>query len=344
MNIKKKHHFVSQFYLRNWLSGSNKLCVWDGDKKYFFVGTENIAYRKSFYKIVKLKPKQITFFHELAKECKFTNLSDYESVVKPLLDTHKMISDVKQSISELGIERTDDNKEIFKDLDRLEQEFENNIIEDKFSYSEEMFSQVFKKIITSNISDIPSLNFNDYDVIAHFIAFQLGKTPQKFERITLDDGSDIRNNMMMEYDFSDDEYHTYTLYSLICFTEKIYLSILNRLEKINIYYNNSDTNFITSDDPCFNQKNDQKKFYVQIPISPKIMIELVENTEKNKEEMMEYYKYNKDNKDYIIVNDYLINFSEIGRNEVSSLNKKILGNKHQFIYASCEADITELMA
>jgi Uma2 family endonuclease len=121
---------------------------------------------------------------------------------------------------------------------------------------------------------------------------------------------------MEKYEFSDDQYHVFTLYSLLCFSEQLYNTTMSRLDKINIYFNRSDIRFITSDDPCFNQKFEQEKFHVQIPISPKVMIELVQNSDEEKQQMIEYYKFHQENREYLMVNDYLINFYEIDEKEV----------------------------
>lgn len=342
MDIKKRHHFVSQFYLKNWLSDSKKLCIWDGKEKTFLSSTENIAFRKSFYKIVSLTTEQMSFFHRFAEKCNFKNLSNYQSVILPIFETYQTIENGKNLLKKLKIERDDSTEEFFKKIDDIEKELDNNTIEDKFSISESRFSELFERIIANDSEGKLQLNFNDYDVLAHFIAFQLAKTPQKFERITDDDGSQTRKKMMEEYGFSDDQYHVFTLYSLLCFSEQLYNATMNRLDKINIYFNHSDIRFITSDDPCFNQKFEQGEFHVQIPISPKVMIELVENNDENKKQMIEYYKFNQENREHLMVNNYLINFYEIDEKEVNILNKKILENKHQFIYVACEEDIENL--
>lgn len=339
MDIKKKHHFVSQFYLKNWLSENRKLYVWDGKDKIFSSATDGIGYRKNFYKIERLKPKQIEFLKLFITHCKFENLSTYKLVIKSILETQVMFNNSEKIIEILGIKK-EDYIEIFEEIENLKQSFSSNTIEDKFSDDEASFSNVLSKIISSDRNI--NITLRDYDTIVHFIAFQLGKTPQKFERITNDDGSERRAKLIEKYQFTDKEYHTYTLYSILCLIEQIYLSSLGNLDKINIYYNNSNINFITSDDPCFNQKIEEKKLHIQIPISPKIMIELIENNDKNKNEFLNYYNYNKDYAESIIVNDHLINFFDISKNEVEILNKKILDNKHQFIYATCKEDIENL--
>jgi|GEM_PF-6248207 len=340
MDIKKKHHFVSQFYLKNWVSDGQKLYVWDGKDNIFTTATDGIGYRKHFYKIERLKQKQIDFLDQFIHHCKFQDLSTYKLVIQSILETEKMFEASEKLIEILDIKK-DDHKEEFEKIDNLKKIFSSNIIEDKFSYDETLFGQILHKIINSDKE--VNLSLKDYEILVHFIAFQLGKTPQKFERITGDDGSTERAKIIDKYDFTDKEYHTYTLYTVLCLIEKIYLSSLNRLDKINIYYNNDpNINFITSDDPCFNQKMEEKKFHIQIPISPKIMIELVENNDNNKIKLLEYYNYNKDYSEAICVNNQLINFFDIGNDEVLALNKKILENKHQFVYMYCKDDRNDL--
>jgi hypothetical protein len=336
MEIKKKHHFVSQFYLKNWVSDDQKLYVWDGNNNIFTTATDGIGYRKHFYRIERLKQKQIDFLHQFIHHCKFENLSTYQLVIQSILETENFFHTSEKLIEILDIKK-DDHKEAFGEIDNLKKTFSSNIIEDKFSYDEAVFSQILYKIINSDKG--LNLSLKDYDILVHFIAFQLGKTPQNFERITSDDGSDERAKIIDNYDFTDKEYHTYTLYTILCLIEQIYLSSLSRLDKINIYYNNDPSiNLITSDDPCFNQKMKEKKLHIQVPISPKIMIELIENNDENKSELLKYYNYNKDYSESICVNGQLINFFEITNDEILALNKKILENKHQFVYMYCEND------
>lgn len=42
-NIKKKQHFVSQFYLRDWLSEKNKILAWHGVDNSHPQRTESIS-------------------------------------------------------------------------------------------------------------------------------------------------------------------------------------------------------------------------------------------------------------------------------------------------------------
>lgn len=341
MNIKKKHHFVSQFYLRNWLiDGNEKLCVWDGHDKYFFVGTENIAHSRSFYRIVNLSEKQIELFDQLAEKLYFTDLSEYKNIIKPTITLQKSINFCKKLKAIVGNHK--DIEQAYEKINLMEKVVENNTLEDKFSIAEEMFSILLKKIIDGNIENIPKMTLKDYDLIAYFIAFQLSKTPKKIEKITSDDGTDIYSQMIADYDFDEDQYHTFTLFTILCATEKLYLSILNKLYKVNVYYNNSEINFITSDDPCFNQKFDQQQFYVQLPISPKVMIEITENKNDNKEDMIKYYEFHKENMDLITIDNSLINFIGITAEQVLTLNYEIEKNKKQFIYASNKEDFLKL--
>ena len=336
MNIKKKHHFVSQFYLKNWLLKPNaKICAWDGEENFFETGTENIAHSKSFYKIVPLKEQQINLFDEFATSLHFTDLSEYKDVIKPIIKLQKTIILSKGLISLIGEENIEG---VDKKVDLSEKQTQQNTLEDKFSFAEGMFSILFKKIINGNIGNLPVITFKDYDLIAYFIAFQLAKTPKKIRKITFNDGHPIYDQMLNEFDFTEDELHTFTLFLLQCFTEKMYLSILNKLYKLNIYYNNSDINFITSDDPCFNQKNDEQKFHVQIPISPKVMIEITENLDEMKDKMIPYYEYHKENLEFIELNDSLVKFMEIDSDEVLRLNRKMEKNKEQFVYGLCKED------
>mgnify|MGYP003608848390 CR=1 FL=1 len=104
--------------------------------------------------------------------------------------------------------------------------------------------------------------------------------------------------------------------------------MISRLYSIKIYNNISDTNFITSDDPCFNQKFNKNEFHVQLPISPKVMIELVANPYEET--------------DNVILTEPLVTFHELEETEVIELNKKIFENKDRFVYAQTAIDIESI--
>ncbi len=330
MNIKRKHHFVSQFYLKNWYSINEKIIVSDGNKE-FPASTLSIAFEKDFYKLIELTPSQIQFFHKLIDSLELKNTSTYKFFANIILETQEFMRERYEFLDTLRLD-------IPENLNDIKKEFSFNTLEDKFSYQEATFSKLLN-IINQNLE--PRLSLSDYDTLVHFFMFQYFKTPKKInDAISHIEGSNIRE----KFEFSDKQYKFFIMLLSQCFLERIYLSCLSNLYKINIYRNTSRINFITSDDPCFNQKFDNNEFHIQLPISPSIMIELVENNfDKNhKENMKDYFNFNKEHTHNIFLDNTFIDFYNIDEKRVVELNRKIFKNKDRFIYAKFQNDIKTL--
>jgi|26BtaG_2_1085354.scaffolds.fasta_scaffold10976_2 hypothetical protein len=330
MNLKRKHHFVSQFYLRKWYNNKGKIIVWDGDKN-FPSKSESIAFEKNLYKLIELTPKQEKFFHDLISSLELENTSTYQLFAKVIFETREFMRKRFETLDTLGIK-------VSEELNNIEKEFHHNVIEDKFSYQEERFSTLLGKI---NVEPNLELSLMDYDTLIHFIMFQYFRTPKKINEAIFNMKD---SNIMEKFDFSKEQYQFFMMLLAQCFLERIHLSCLSQLYKINIYKNTSKINFITSDDPCFNQSFDKNEFYIQLPISPNIMIELAENdcNKKYKESMKEYFNFNKEYSENIILDKKLIGFDFISENKVIELNQKIFDKRDRFIYAQTQSDIASL--
>lgn len=323
MNIKKKHHFISQFYLKYW-STREKIIVWDG-KKSFKAKSNTIAFKNHLYRISPLNISQVKLLEHYLESFKFNHLSTYKLIIKSIIEVQKAYEKFDILIEKSGASVPPRNS-----IDNLieQAEFNSNIIEDKFSMDEDRFSRIIRKINTTNK---PKISLNEYDSLIYFISTQLCRTSKKINNL-LELNKDINPHRS---DFTEEELYTFNLYISLCFTEALYLSLTSKLYKINICYNDSNINFITSDDPCFNQMYNEGKFYINLPISPKISIEICENnlTDSNKNELIKYYVYHKLNADSIFVNEVLVNFRNITENEVTNLNDKIFLERQRFIYA-----------
>ena len=326
MNLKRKHHFVSQFYLKSWYNNNGKIIVWDGNKIFPSL-TKSIAYEKDLYKLAPLTSSQISFFEEHLKQLSLDNTSIYKYVIKNIFVIHKGFN---------FLEKMETN--CSEETDSLKKEFSFNVLEDKFAIEEAEFSKVIKKLILKPKSKI---SLNNYDALIHFFVFQLFKTPRRINRfIEVNQHSPIFEGL----EFTQQELRSYTLLFIQCLIERAYFSLISKLYSIKIYNNISDTNFITSDDPCFNQKFDENEFYVQLPISPKVMIELAANPyeEEYIKSMTAYFNFHKKEAHNIILTEPLVTFHELEQTEVIELNKKIFENKDRFVYAQTTSDIESI--
>lgn len=334
MNLKRKHHFVSQFYLKNWYNSDGKINVWDGEKSYKAV-TKSIAFETDFYQIVPLKSKQVELFNSYMKNAGLERLSSYQLIFKECIKTQSLINIHSRFSEMLDIP-------IPKILSSSNREFSHNTLEDKFSLEEDSFSKVINKIISE---DRPELTLSDYDILTHFFVFQLTKTPKKIKNVM-----EMTREMPVykECNFNEEENKTFNLFLSQCLAEAYYLNCLSNLHEIRIYRNTSNINFITSDDPCFNQKLSDKKAetLIQLPISPQIMIELVDNSYSEHHTKEIFSNLNncktKEDKDNVVLNDLLFKFYDFDEDDVTILNKKLFQNKDRFIYAHSENDIISL--
>jgi hypothetical protein len=326
MNLKRKHHFVSQFYLKSWYNNVEKIIVWDGDKTFPSL-TKSIAYEKDLYKLTPLTSYQISFFEEHLRQMSLDNTSTYNYVIRNILVIHNgfnFLDTIENNCSEEIVD--------------LKKKFSFNFLEDKFAVEEAEFSKVIKRIILKPKSKI---SLHDYYALIHFFVFQLFKTPRKINRfLDVNQQSPIFKGL----DFTQPELRSYTLLFIQCLSERAHTSLISRLYSIKIYNNISDINFITSDDPCFNQKFDENEFYVQLPISPKVMIELVANPyeEEYIKSMTAYFNFHKKEADNVILTKPLVTFHELEQTEVIELNKKIFENKDRFVYAQTTSDIESI--
>ncbi|MGE6796344.1 DUF4238 domain-containing protein [Psychrobacter okhotskensis] len=330
MELKRRHHFVSRFYLENWYE-ENSLIVLKNNKQYKR-SSKSVAFKQDFYKIVPLKTQQIELFKSFAEKCNFTKLQAYKEVCLKIIETQ----DISQSISKVAQE-LDINLPI--DLENMDQDISYNTFEDKFFNEEDKFSTVLSKII----EDVhPMITLNDYDMLLLFIAFQLVKTPKKIESIMK---LDRQMDSHADLNFTQDEHRTFTIFMTQCYQEYFYRLWASKAYEITIYHNTSDIGFITSDDPCFDQKTHvQNEVLIQLPISPKFMIELSSNSLLNDDEKSSVLNSTYDNNyiDNTVVNNIFINFINYNEQDVLNLNSKIFNNKDVYIYAHSKKDIEAL--
>ena len=330
MNLKRKHHFVSQFYLRNWYDRNEKIIVWDGYKK-FSSKSESIGFQRDLYKLATLTKKQYELLDKYLENWELKKSSIYELSFKYILEAQSIFRNGFKFINPKDLDTIDE-------LNSIEKEFSTNIVEERLSRQESLFSQVLEKLTSNSIN---MLSLNDYNYLVHFIVFQYMKTPKKIKHlISITEESEV----FREANFNNEQYRTFWLIFTQCFQERVYLSIFKQLYTIKIYSNTSNINFITSDDPCFNQRINENGFLIQLPISPKVMIELAPNTYDDDftKTAVDYYSLNSDNAHEVFLSDSFVTFDNIEEEQVIDLNQKIFSNRDRFIYAQQVDDINTL--
>ncbi len=328
--VKKKHHFVSQFYLKKWCKNT-KIYSSDG-KKIFSVDIKKTGLINHLYKIRPLSLPQRNLFHDTVRHCELEKLSTYTLTIKSIFNSFdnfllcKSLNQKAMKDFENDLDALNDFKPLKDSLDKRINLFQSNTLEDYFSSSESRFNNTLGKI---HRKEMDTLTLLDYDTLIHFFILQLGRTPKE---LSLD-----KDKLYKNFKFTDEKFDTFRLLLTLCFVEKIYLSIISKLFTIKIYHNQSEIDFITSDDPSFNQ--DKEDFLVQLPISPKIMLELSRSTRNETEikEFKKYFNFHKNNTNLVKVNNILFyEYTLNENNQIDDINKKIFNHKNKFIYANSE--------
>lgn len=332
MKLKKKHHYVSQFYLREWANKKGEILAFDGVKTYTPSIDTSIGFKKHLYRGIQFTKKQRSLIEEYCIRVGYEKLSTYYLSILSIFATQQLFDD-----SDLLVAQLDKNLK-FEKLENLKKEFQSNLLEDSFSESESKFKITLAKIINNKID---TLNLNDYDILVHFIAFQLVRTPKKLNKIK----TMTTDKIIHHFRFSPEQLDFFNLLMALCMSEQLYLSALSRLDLITIYYNNTPKNFITSDDPSFNQKILEKELFIQIPITPKIMIEISRNYE-SKEATLSFLNYlnsYKSEANSIIMLNKTIFIKNIDITEdVDQVNKIIFKNRDNAVYGISHDDFINL--
>lgn len=326
MEIKKKHHYVSQFYLKRWANSVNMIYV-NRENKSFSSNINNIGFENYFYKITRLQKHQrerLLGLHDM-------NLPFKESLEElfKLEDMHILGEKLIDYSKKKGVSAKE--SEIYYKINL----FVSNILEEKYSIEESVFADFLRKLDNSL-----RLTLKDYDVLLTFVFSQLVRTPKKRESILLN----YEKNKKIRDEFSYPEYKTFVIYSCILFSEEISISLMSNLVKIFIYKNKTDVNFITSDDPCFNASTEKIKIF--FPLSPLTMlvIEPYPRSSEEKKSTLEIFSTKKEKRDTVFLSEYdLLEISEIkDRQEIIEFNKITAGNSYKQIFAKERDDFTGL--
>lgn len=296
--IKKNHHYVWKHYLNRW--GDKEIYHNTPKGKAVPYGTKGLASLRGFYKIDTATNEDLTFLM-----CLFKNIP--EDLVKNHNSFFKDIIEKKDSEQE--------NIDVYK----------FNTIEDKYSKIEESVKEVINKL---SAGDDSILN-DEYkkDSFLYFLAHQKFRT-KKFKDIAL---GLIKENLYVE-----DEQTTKKYINLHeknwCFLSYLMghnfgRSLISEKEKEKHIFltNNTNTPFITSDNPVinihpnsFSNSATVDSMVLYFPISP----------------MYAYIIFDENNSFGTINNP-------VKESEVKKLNERIAKKAHTEIFSSNEATIKE---
>lgn len=263
-DIKKKHHFVPQFYLKNWANEKKQVFILRNNK-IFPSSISDALQENRFYELDSSFSKSQNELFKILLNIKNPNKSLQSAInlTSLILNTHNEMELIKKLYKVLNIEITDNDLLSFK----------SNILEDYFSSVETKISSVLEEILSENWE---KLTWKSYDILTQFIAFQLCRTRKTRDNVvkqiyTIKSTIETKLNSSI----STEEIEG---------VEKLYLAIivptiLNNCFLFNnmifhIIKNETSLNYITSDQPVFNLfgSDDKKYMRFSVPLSPKILL------------------------------------------------------------------------
>lgn len=263
-NIKKKHHFVSQFYLKAWSIDSHKIYTRKLDQiTPYLVRTAETAASNYLYKNHPLSKQSISFLDNFAKLTYCNELTIYSLIIKTISEIHELIDFSKQMYTNL-------EQNIPKELIHEEKSFYSNPIEDYYCLLESKFSPIIRKIIENRFDQ---LTIDDYDLLLLFVTSQSIRSEKRLSK--------IRKKFTLKFqNINKNEVDTLCLYLGLLLDHKLHQVLTNKIYTISIIENNTNINLITSDNPVINTKfksSSNKEVEYVIPISPKYYLHIKEN-------------------------------------------------------------------
>lgn len=323
MNLKKKQHYVSQFYLKAWSERKDQIFAYDLKSHPFLVKTNATAYSKFFYRIMPLSSEGIIALENIAKMLNAENTIIYEKVIQSI-NRIVLKSEVFKKIS------CPEQKNTYDKTNETIKEFQTNIIEEYFSYFESRVSPIIKKII--EFKDI-YISREEYQQLLFFITLQLLRTRKVLDRA---------NCEFHKYHptLTNEEMYTISIYVSLIINEKLSQSLSVDLNTLHIIKNLTDINIITSDNPCINYKFDEvhnNEFECILPISPHIYFLLKENSYSK--QTREYISKELENHpDGNLVNKLVFIEETFDVNKIHWVNGLIKKHSNRYLYALRDKD------
>lgn len=324
MKLKKKHHYVSQFYLKAWSIHNDQIFAYDEKAPPFLVKTNATAYSKFFYRVNPLSINGISALDNIAKMLNAHNTVIYEKIIKSI---NRLIFKSKIHQESRPIEKSNS----YQELDEMIKELQTNCLEDYFAFFEDKASTVLKKILKDK--EI-YLDWKDYQNLIFFITLQFLRTRKVLDQATTE---------FHKYypTLTKEEMYTISIYTSLIMNTKLSQSLTSDLYTLHIVKNSTNVNLITSDNPCINYKfneTNNTEFECVFPISPHIYLILKENSYcKNSKKIILEDIESQPNKNLINTLIFLEDTSDL--NKIIWVNSLIKKYKNRYIYAQNNKDL-----
>lgn len=303
MEIKRKHHYVWREYLRSWCHSKDMIHTYiKSNDKLFSSNLINVAQQKYFYSL-----EDFTTEEEKDLETFVRNFSN-KNMLKANLALYELF------ISYSKIKRTFIKTEINnkQKVDEFLLALKANTLEDFHSLIENLGSKI---INTTSFEDLSFLNNkeDEYNTMLFFCIQYLRTNKNK-------------KSVEKKIQYFKKVIPKYLNLISILFAQMLASQLLiNKKVKYIYYENQTDLDFITSDQPLVNILKDLKDenglptdFELYYPISPRIAILIHYKEQKNK------YEY-----------------SKINANKVNELNEFIFKNAEEFIFSISEKQLDD---
>lgn len=251
MEKKKKHHFVSQFYLRQWAKENDRLFTNIKDeivkKTTVEVGAENY-----FYRIKSLKKNQ---YNLLSGEISLLPDVPMKKSLKTVIDAGIFFNVETQVLS---------SNEDISDLEARQA----NLVEEYYCIVEDCVLDAHDKLLRGKYSELDN---DEYECIVRFMFHQLTRT-QKAKSNIKKGIADILEERGIDFD-------AYHIASALILSERMTLVAIEKLSTLTVIENDTEINFITNDSPVLNLKTPKdKNIKLYWPISPRKAILLEDST------------------------------------------------------------------
>ncbi len=297
---KRRHHHVWQYYLKSWATNDQIFCLREG--RIFQTNTLNIAQDRDFYKIPKLTDDDIAWARRLVTS-KSNPLAKtlHEDFLAKILAPMNFLERMKSYLTK--------DKELDGEIDL----YRTNVLEDFHANIEAHFIPLLNRIRTHDINFYESEN--DCITFLHFICVQIMRTKAVRER-----SLELNRKNASAVDISR-IWNLLTYMLAVNVAGGLYLERKRR--KLVLIKNNTEVNFVTSDQPATNLFGSGTKppetLSIYYPISPNLALIL---SEEEKEP--------------------LYSTETLTSEQVATLNDRIVAVSHSQIFGHSEASLREL--
>lgn len=242
MHKTRRQHYVPRTYLRGWAEKEKLYCL--RDNHVFSVSIENIAQKRDYYRLEPLNSQALSLINTFISKAPIAIKAQFEEIVS-------LLSVIPISYEE--IKKKGEDKELFRKIDVMV----NNTIENLYSSIEGKATPCLNCLRSGNLEF-----WKDEELFLDFITFVIllfTRTPKK----------EMEAKKCMEA-----IYHSgWRIISIIVALGVTYNINANYEKwKITLLINNTQTPFITSDQPVINlsQIHGEKvtEFVAYMPISP----------------------------------------------------------------------------